>query len=217
MYCSNCGEQIPDSAKYCPSCGFQVAASQTPVIPIQTYGQIVVTFDKEDTGKKYRAFPVEVYSNYELIGETEIGRPLVKTLPCGQHEILLRLGTVLLGKRVVEISENATTNINFFVSGKNDPKATFVGNAAGYSKGKPTVVKSSESPICPKCGGRMNIQTVSEARKAGFGTYLLYFILFISLIGWLILIPLFLRKKTQTATYQVCQSCGYKKMIGKPA
>lgn len=73
--------------------------------------------------------------------------------------------------------------------------------------------KEEKTPTCPKCGGRMQIQTVSESRKAGCLTILLYVLLAVSLLGLFILIPLMLRKKTETVTYAVCQSCGFKKRI----
>ena len=64
--------------------------------------------------------------------------------------------------------------------------------------------------ICPKCNGMMIMQTVSESRRAGCGTILLYIILCLTILGILIVIPLALRKKTETVTYAVCQNCGYK-------
>lgn len=64
---------------------------------------------------------------------------------------------------------------------------------------------------CKKCGSEyVSIQTVSETRKTGCLTYLWYFFLAISVIGWLVLIPLLLRKKTESTTYAVCQNCGNK-------
>ena len=62
--------------------------------------------------------------------------------------------------------------------------------------------------ICPRCGGPMVIQTMAESRNAGCLTVLCYFILAITLVGILILIPLLLRKKTHTVTYATCQQCG---------
>ena len=69
---------------------------------------------------------------------------------------------------------------------------------------------------CPKCGGMMQIQTITEARKAGCLTVLLYILLSLTILGLLIVIPLVLRAKTKTVTYAVCQSCGYRKKIKKP-
>ncbi len=65
--------------------------------------------------------------------------------------------------------------------------------------------------MCPKChNDNIQYQTVNEQKKTGCLMVLLYIILAISCIGWLILIPLLVRKKDQTVTYAVCQSCGYR-------
>lgn len=64
---------------------------------------------------------------------------------------------------------------------------------------------------CRKCGSEnVSVQTISESRKSGCGTILLYIILAVSVLGWFILIPLLLRRKTDTNTYAVCQNCGHK-------
>ena len=69
----------------------------------------------------------------------------------------------------------------------------------------------SNSRHCPRCGGHnVQFQTVAEARKTGCMTVLFYIFLAITILGWLILIPILLRKKTRTVTYGICQSCGYR-------
>lgn len=72
---------------------------------------------------------------------------------------------------------------------------------------------SSSSRVCPKCGKTMNVQTISEGKKAGCLTVLLYILLAITVVGILIIIPLALRKKDELHTYAVCQSCGYRKKL----
>lgn len=68
---------------------------------------------------------------------------------------------------------------------------------------------NSSRLCCPRCRGtNIQFQTVSEAKKSGCGTVLLYVILALTIFGLLIVIPLMLRKKTKTVTYAVCQSCG---------
>lgn len=65
--------------------------------------------------------------------------------------------------------------------------------------------------VCPKCKSEnVQIQTVSEYRKTGCLTILLYIILACTILGLLILIPLLLRRKTETVTYAVCQNCGHR-------
>ena len=64
--------------------------------------------------------------------------------------------------------------------------------------------------ICPKCGSEMQAQAVSEIKKRGCLTVLLYIILlFIPIIGWIALIMLLRGRKSQTKTYMVCPKCGY--------
>lgn len=64
---------------------------------------------------------------------------------------------------------------------------------------------------CPKCKSEnVQIQTVSESRKTGCLTIILYILLACTVLGLLIVIPLLLRRKTETVTYAVCQNCGHK-------
>ena len=64
---------------------------------------------------------------------------------------------------------------------------------------------------CPKCGSQMQIQAVSEVKRRGFFTVLLYlFLILIPVIGWIILISLMRGQKSQTKMLAVCQTCGYK-------
>lgn len=65
--------------------------------------------------------------------------------------------------------------------------------------------------ICPKChNDNIQYQTVSESKNTGCLTVILYILLALTICGLLIVIPLLLRKKTETVTYAVCQSCGYR-------
>lgn len=69
----------------------------------------------------------------------------------------------------------------------------------------------SSSRPCPRCNGRnVRFQTVTEAKKTGCMKVLLYIFLAVTILGWLILIPILLSKKTRTVTYAVCQSCGHR-------
>lgn len=64
---------------------------------------------------------------------------------------------------------------------------------------------------CPKCGSEnVQVQTITESRKMGCGTILLYIILACTILGLLVVIPLLLRRKTDTVTYAVCQNCGHR-------
>ena len=61
---------------------------------------------------------------------------------------------------------------------------------------------------CPKCGNQMQIQAVSEVKRRGIFTVLLYLILIcIPVIGWIILISLLRGQKSQVKMLAVCQTC----------
>lgn len=63
--------------------------------------------------------------------------------------------------------------------------------------------------ICPNCRCEdVDIRVVEERKSGGCFMVLLYIILAITILGWLILIPLILSKKTRTVTYAVCKKCG---------
>lgn len=63
--------------------------------------------------------------------------------------------------------------------------------------------------VCPNCkSDNIEFQVVEEHKKAGLGLIIWYIILFVTVLGWLILIPMLLRKRTETVTYAVCKDCG---------
>ena len=66
--------------------------------------------------------------------------------------------------------------------------------------------------ICPKCGSdRVQVQLVSEIRKRGCLSVLLYLILLcIPVIGWIALFMLLRGRKSRTVAYAVCQNCGWR-------
>ena len=69
---------------------------------------------------------------------------------------------------------------------------------------------------CHACGGTdIEYQTVVEPRKASVGRIILYILLCLTILGILIVIPLVLRKKTETVTYAVCRDCGYRVEVSR--
>lgn len=93
------------------------------------------------------------------------------------------------------------------------PGAKFCSTCGQKIPDSPTPVVVSNTNAgdrnCPRCSSHnVTYQTVTEARKSGCGTILLYVILALTVFGLLIVIPLMLRKKTETVTYAVCQNCG---------
>lgn len=68
---------------------------------------------------------------------------------------------------------------------------------------------------CARCGSPyVSVQAVSEAQPTGCMTILFYLFLFVTVLGWVVLIPILLRgKKTRTVSYSVCQSCGTRRAL----
>lgn len=71
--------------------------------------------------------------------------------------------------------------------------------------------KKSLGKRCPKCGQHsVQYQTVTESKKTGCFTVIFYMLLALTILGLLVVIPLMLRKKTNTVTYAICQNCGHR-------
>ncbi len=63
---------------------------------------------------------------------------------------------------------------------------------------------------CPRCGGSMTAQAVSELKPRGCLTVIFYIILLcIPVLGWIALFFLLRGRKSRLRTYFVCNSCGY--------
>lgn len=93
-----------------------------------------------------------------------------------------------------------------------DTSETIINNF--YSVPNDQITINKPKRICPKCHDEhISYQTVTEQKKTGCLMVLVYIFLAISCIGWLVLIPLLARKKDQTVTYAICQSCGYRWQI----
>ncbi|MBE6985945.1 MAG: zinc ribbon domain-containing protein [Ruminococcaceae bacterium] len=68
--------------------------------------------------------------------------------------------------------------------------------------------------FCPRCNSHnLQYQTVTEDAGAGCFTVLLYILLAITILGLFIVIPLAMRKSTNTVTYEICQSCGHRRRV----
>lgn len=65
---------------------------------------------------------------------------------------------------------------------------------------------------CKRCGSNnVNVQAVSEVKRRGCLTSLLYLILlFVPVIGWIALFMLLRGRKSKTSSWMVCQDCGYR-------
>lgn len=73
---------------------------------------------------------------------------------------------------------------------------------------------NEQKMICSKCGEEMQIQVVSEIKKRGCLTVLLYIILLcIPILGWIALFMLLRGRKSHTTSYKVCQKCGHREKV----
>lgn len=90
---------------------------------------------------------------------------------------------------------------------------TFCGKCGTRQSVAPQVTQPAQNTgrRCPRCGQHnVQYQTVTESKKTGCFTVILYILLAITVLGLFIVIPLMMRKKTNTVTYAVCQNCGHR-------
>ncbi len=216
MYCHNCGAKLPDGAKFCHECGEKTVingtnASLTAMPPSVGYLVITRYFSEYNSD-----IPVDVFVNGARETFIANDETIKLTYDVGKYFVSLRQNGFVIHEEQIEINSGRTEFIRFEVddsfANTNPTRQTMpVPNQAivypnpGIDSGR----------VCPRCGGQMQIQTVSESRKAGCGIILLYILLACTILGLLIIIPLMLRKKTETVTYAVCQKCGYTKPISR--
>ncbi len=226
MYCVNCGQEIPKGVKFCPECGTKVARTDEDEAESAAYttGTLTVLRKKASLAS---AAKTKVYVDGEQKGSVGEGRYISIELKTGVHTVELKTSGDKSVTQTVTIHENRETALHFTM--------------AVFAEGKHKILEITESPAqvryavpsgarsvqqqaarsartyrrCPKCGGPMNVQTVSESRKTGCFTIFLYVLLALTIFGLLIVIPLALRKKTETVTYAVCQRCGHKQQLSR--
>lgn len=218
--CPECGREISDRADSCPHCGCPL--TQEPKIEYAPF-----TLRRESKAF-FCAVKYEVYLDYELWGVLKNGESLNATLICGTHHLRLidknNFNKVVhdndftLGEDGLTLTFAAAMNPTFYPSPNYNNSNTQAVRSRTYAQQVPVAsapvrAQAPGGRTCPRCGGIMTVQTVSESRKSGCGTILLYVILALTIFGLLIVIPLMLRKKTETVTYAVCQNCGYKSRL----
>ena len=236
MYCHHCGAKLPDNAKFCPECGGktilqqrtgeyeeptrQAGSSTTDEPPKPQRGDCLVTRKSGPVTLR----KTQVIVDGDEMGQVAEGETLCLSLQEGEHILRLQTGRNSI-ETVLYIGPDATAIVEFKTDEWAKERHKILRNSfapaninrpgAGTSYSSPKApVSSGTVRLCPKCGGAMTIQTVSESRKAGCGTILLYIILCLTILGILIVIPLALRKKTETVTYAVCQNCGHRERRG---
>lgn len=206
--CPECGKEISDKASACPFCGCPKSEWETTAgtTDVQRAESISPTEIRESES----VFPFTVVEKHE-------NHVLVRCNQCGDIAI----------RGIQEVREEDGKTI--FPFGLNCRKCGASVLGGSYVKTNSTEVMSKHEEQltrrqpeprpqeadrsarkCSKCGGNMSVQVVTEQKNAGCFTILLYIILAITVVGLLIVIPLALRKKTETVTYAVCQKCGRK-------
>ena len=68
---------------------------------------------------------------------------------------------------------------------------------------------------CFRCGTTMEMSTVSETKRRGCFTMLIYlFLLIVPIIGWIALFSILKgSSKIKGVTYAVCPRCGHRKKV----
>lgn len=201
MYCRNCGTTIPDASRFCPECGKQVVRdieNESSYIP--ECGTLTVTCYNRSEGN---IIPVELWINGSFNQIIHNWETVVINLPAGEYTVTLIQQSQKLLSQTIRIRDGGNETISFEV---NSPTPT-------RSNKAPKKISKYGERTCPRCGDVLTLQIVTESKKAGCFTVLLYILLSLTILGLLIVIPLALRKKTETVTYAICQSCGYQKVI----
>ena len=224
MYCQNCGAKLNDGAKFCHECGAPCSSNNTREIQAEQVEPIPLRIERTRSGGGI-AVAVQVFIDGEHVGTVKYGDELnVFVLP-GQHHIHTKMKGSGSGEDDFYIPEDAiNAEYVFRITGLNchSERVRFHTDGSRESINVSRTETRAAAPartagqkICPSCGGSMTIQTVTEAKKTGCGTILLYILLAVTVLGLLIVIPLALRNKTETVTYSVCQNCGYRTRIGR--
>ena len=216
MYCRYCGSEIGENDKFCRNCGQRTSELEetNALVPVEEeqYGTLYV---KRRKNSWYGTIPVDIYIDGVAEDSIKNGEVVEFEIIVGEHEVLLLQQGHQVAAYMVNINADYPEEISFEISSISRSVDDNVSARRSMPSSNIGFQPPPSGKICPRCGGYMMFQTVSESRKSGCGTILLYVLLAITIFGLLIVIPLALRKKTETVTYAVCQNCGYKRQISR--
>lgn len=185
MYCSNCGKEISDAAKFCPLCGSPQSASQQTKSESES-----VVIDGENA---------EVFNFHEWIVQNglESYEELLKTQDLNTLDVLMTLTESDLEKIGIE-SIGAKKKI---INGIQRLKTS----ASTFSATQEISEKESIPNRCPNCGNIWGMENETSGAGNTLGK---------ALVGGLLLGPLGViggaAFGNKTVTY-ICKKCGFKK------
>lgn len=185
MYCSNCGKDISDAAKFCPLCGSPQSASQQTKSESES-----VVIDGENA---------EVFNFHEWIVQNglESYEELLKTQDLNTLDVLMTLTESDLEKIGIE-SIGAKKKI---INGIQKLKTS----ASTFSATQEISEKESIPNRCPNCGNIWGMGNETSGAGNTLGK---------ALVGGLLLGPLGViggaAFGNKTVTY-ICKKCGFKK------
>lgn len=185
MYCSNCGKEISDAAKFCPLCGSPQSASQQTKSESES-----VVIDGENT---------EVFNFHEWIVQNglESYEELLKTQDLNTLDVLMTLTESDLEKIGIE-SIGAKKKI---INGIQKLKTS----TSTFSATQEISEKESIPNRCPNCGNIWGMENETSGAGNTLGK---------ALVGGLLLGPLGViggaAFGNKTVTY-ICKKCGFKK------
>ena len=185
MYCSNCGKEISDAAKFCPLCGSPQSASQQTKSELES-----VVIDGENA---------EVFNFHEWIVQNglESYEELLKTQDLNTLDVLMTLTESDLEKIGIE-SIGAKKKI---INGIQKLKTS----ASTFSATQEISEKESIPNRCPNCGNIWGMENETSGAGNTLGK---------ALVGGLLLGPLGViggaAFGNKTVTY-ICKKCGFKK------
>ena len=185
MYCSNCGKEISDAAKFCPLCGSPQSASQQTKSESES-----VVIDGEN---------VEVFNFHEWIVQNDLEsyEELLKTQDLNTLDVLMTLTESDLEKIGIE-SIGAKKKI---INGIQKLKTS----ASTFSATQEISEKESIPNRCPNCGNIWGMENETSGAGNTLGK---------ALVGGLLLGPLGViggaAFGNKTVTY-ICKKCGFKK------
>ena len=185
MYCSNCGKEISDAAKFCPLCGSPQSASQQTKSESES---VVIDGDN-----------AEVFNFHEWIVQNglESYEELLKTQDLNTLDVLMTLTESDLEKIGIE-SIGAKKKI---INGIQKLKTS----ASTFSATQEISEKESIPNRCPNCGNIWGMENETSGAGNTLGK---------ALVGGLLLGPLGViggaAFGNKTVTY-ICKKCGFKK------